>query len=208
MRTTQFLGLIGLLEILATASEFEITIHVDDYSGIEPAAMSQAEDVARSIFQRAGIGVQWTSCPKLKVGQTGGSNCRPEPAATHLFVRVLSERMCREMGFASGQFGMAVVARKGRFANDAYVCSERIANRVRESTSSLGPPLGALIAHEAGHLLLGGNSHSPDGIMRAWWTSGDIQQILEGRLSFTPEQSEKMRGDVRKRWNVKGGVLE
>ena len=40
--------------------------------------------------------------------------------------------------------------------------------------------LGHAMAHELGHLLLGMNSHSPTGLMRAHWTSEDLANATVG----------------------------
>jgi hypothetical protein len=45
------------------------------------------------------------------------------------------------------------------------------------------------MAHEVGHLLLGGHSHAPAGLMTADWNP------LETHLhTFTPEQAQVIRG--------------
>jgi hypothetical protein len=49
------------------------------------------------------------------------------------------------------------------------------------------------MAHEIGHLLLGPNSHSRNGIMRAQWNRDDLRVIARASLRFTPEQTERLR---------------
>jgi hypothetical protein len=56
--------------------------------------------------------------------------------------------------------------------------------------------LACVIAHEIGHLLLGPNSHSPTGIMMGIWSPGVLRGAGWGRLRFTPQQAELIRGDV------------
>src|SRR5215831_12944272 len=88
---------------------------------------------------------------------------------THLFIKILPERLCRKLAFSGKQFGMAEMRGNAGFDTDAGVCFDRVMNLVSEWTAPLPPVLGAIIAHEAGHLLLGENSHSSAGIMRARW---------------------------------------
>jgi hypothetical protein len=52
------------------------------------------------------------------------------------------------------------------------------------------------MAHEIGHLLLGSNSHSATGIMRAQWSRKDLQRASLEILRFTPAQAERIRADV------------
>ena len=56
--------------------------------------------------------------------------------------------------------------------------------------------LGSVMAHELGHLILGSNSHSPTGIMRARWEHGELRRLERGSLVFTDEQAERMRVKV------------
>jgi hypothetical protein len=47
-------------------------------------------------------------------------------------------------------------------------------------------------AHEIAHLLLGANSHSPNGLMRAHWNSQTIEELNHGLLGFNSAQSSVM----------------
>lgn len=62
---------------------------------------------------------------------------------------------------------------------------------------SLPDILGGVMAHELGHLLLGSNSHSRAGIMRAHWQGEELNLLSRGNLRFTSEQAEHMRGKLR-----------
>jgi hypothetical protein len=61
---------------------------------------------------------------------------------------------------------------------------------------SLSDILGNVMAHELGHLLLGSNSHSGAGIMRAHWQGEELHRLSRGNLRFTSEQSNHMRGKL------------
>jgi hypothetical protein len=58
---------------------------------------------------------------------------------------------------------------------------------------SLTDILGNVMAHELGHLLLGSNSHTATGIMRARWQAEELRRPG----SFNAEQAERMRGRLR-----------
>jgi len=53
--------------------------------------------------------------------------------------------------------------------------------------------LGSVMAHELGHLLLGLNSHSVTGLMRARWGNDELRCLDMGTLVFLPEQGKRMR---------------
>lgn len=68
--------------------------------------------------------------------------------------------------------------------------------------------LGCVIAHELGHLLLGPNSHSSQGIMQPRWGREQVRQLLTGTLLFTPEQARVLRAEARSRMRLRTGTLE
>jgi hypothetical protein len=63
------------------------------------------------------------------------------------------------------------------------------------------PPqiLGHALAHEIGHLLLGSNSHSPKGIMRADWGEGDLKKAMLELLRFSRDEAGRIRAAVSAR---------
>jgi len=61
---------------------------------------------------------------------------------------------------------------------------------------SLSDILGNVMAHELGHLMLGSNSHSAAGIMRAHWQGEELHRLSRGNLWFSSEQANQMRGKI------------
>jgi hypothetical protein len=51
--------------------------------------------------------------------------------------------------------------------------------------------LGAIVAHEIGHLL--GIRHAPAGLMRARLEAGDVIALRRGKLRFSPAEASRMR---------------
>ena len=89
---------------------------------------------------------------------------------------------------------------RGRVAYVFYNRVERIARtRLNMSRQVERDDLYNLImlahamAHEIGHLLLP-YGHSATGLMRAEWDAKDMRLALDGRLNFTSEQAELIRG--------------
>jgi len=71
---------------------------------------------------------------------------------------------------------------------------------------SLPQILGNVIAHELGHLLLGANSHTPQGLMRAHWSRDQLLATDLSQLRFSDQQCRQIRNSVATRsqrtWRV------
>ena len=72
-------------------------------------------------------------------------------------------------------------------------------NRLRQTAGKLNIAqlLGAVSAHELGHLLLGSHSHALIGIMEPTWGPESLRRISMGNLTFTPEQHRSMRSRLQ-----------
>ena len=81
-----------------------------------------------------------------------------------------------------------VFGRASRPIRRAYIFYDRILDHARLTGSNVARLLGAVIAHEVGHLLLPAFSHSPTGIMRAHW-GGRIVRVPD----FTVDQGMTIR---------------
>jgi hypothetical protein len=68
--------------------------------------------------------------------------------------------------------------------------------RLVGSDPPMGVLLGHVIAHEVGHILESASRHSVEGIMKAYWTHADFEQMAARALSFSPEDVESIRSGV------------
>jgi len=59
--------------------------------------------------------------------------------------------------------------------------------------------VGAAIAHEIGHLILGANAHAPQGLMTPQWGPLQFELISIGELSFTSRQAILLQDEVTRR---------
>jgi hypothetical protein len=78
----------------------------------------------------------------------------------------------------------------------AYIFYRDVQELAREWDASESEILGHALAHEIGHLLLGANSHSSEGIMRANWGKQELNTIARAHLFFTDEQSKRICAEV------------
>ena len=75
----------------------------------------------------------------------------------------------------------------------AYVFYDRVRTIAQKAHQVDGDPLGIVIAHEIGHLLLPYGSHSDTGLMRGLWSAEEIRRIDVRTLAFTPSQARDIR---------------
>jgi hypothetical protein len=112
--------------------------------------------------------------------------------------RLASSQIC--LGLSVGPGG-------NKRGDMAYVFYYRVEELARGRSLSAADSLGHAMAHEIGHLLLGTNSHSPTGLMRARWDRSDLLRAATGWLIFTDDESERLRAEVRSR-QQESGVLQ
>lgn len=204
LASLSFVALLGLVGIrglafpeAALAGENDpsptITVKIYNYSQASPGILIGAEREAGRIFSAAGLQAVWLECPvgPLPPGPLGP--CEKAPEASDIRLRILAAPV--QDKFQDTFFGFAV---HPVFASVYY---EYAARRAKTDNAEFEAPiiLGCAIAHELGHLLLGTNSHSGEGIMQPRWESNQFRRLTMGTLLFTTEQSKVMRVAARTR---------
>ena len=155
----------------------QVVVSVYNDAGVSSNVLAHAEENATRIFGRAGVWIAWKNC----------LDCGPVEWPTSLVVRIVpgSARPSHEI------FGMAFLSAEGTGCyTDVFY--EGAAKLQSAWNVSLSDTLGAVIAHEIGHLLLGSNSHTSAGIMRAHWEGQELNRMARGNLLFTEAQSDQM----------------
>jgi|SRR5215469_14174255 len=193
-RFTNWWGLSVLLvvEIATPRAIAQITVQVHNSARMSPSVLRQGEAEAARILADAGIDVVWVSCPS---NPTVVSDC---------------------LGFTANEFSLHIVS-DGRTLNDSVfgqaflgdggigkfcdVFFSRIDQAWQDSGTDPALLLGAVAAHELGHLLLGSNAHSQVGIMQPVWPPKNLRAIDMGTLLFTREQSALMKARLARRAN-------
>ena len=142
--------------------------------------LAQARATVARVYAKAGIDIVWNS---------------EWDQAPHLqLTMILTDRA---PGSAAGNKEVLAVAPLpetgcGRIA---YILWPRVEAFAHAGGGQAPKVLGRVMAHEIGHLLLGHNAHTRDGIMRAAWNTPDFTGIDNG-AAFSVEQSGQMRGRI------------
>ncbi len=173
-----------------------LDVLVFNYSKASHDVLSQAERETSRIFRQSRIHLVWTQCSVQPASESAPA-CVDEPVPGQIRLRILGQHL--NYAFPGSIFGFAQAP---VFASVYYESALRLAQRSTNSESDVSIILGCLIAHEVGHLLLGHNHHTVNGIMQGRWDIKQIQQLTMGALAFTPEDSKLMLANAQLRANA------
>jgi hypothetical protein len=104
-------------------------------------------------------------------------------------------------------FGEAFLGADGIGAY-ADVFFNRVEGAHREFGVDEAQLLGAVAAHELGHLLLGFHAHAWVGIMAPVWGSESFRNLRMGNLFFTREEGQQMKERSKNRESRVAGLDE
>ena len=174
-----------------------VTISMHNDAGVSAATLRGAELEASRVFRQSGIEVRWLNCPLPPQGpenaQSPESPRNPDECAAPDFPRHLQLRIAkRSLNLNEFAMGISYLSADGVgcYADLFY---QRVAEMHETSQVNMSSILGHGIAHEIGHLLLGTNSHSASGIMRARWEKAELASVTKGTLFFSTFESRQMR---------------
>lgn len=172
---------------VAQSDSSGITVMVIDSAKVPSAVLQKAEAEAERIFRNSGVEIRWVNC--LKKGEK--RDCHHTPGTNEFMLHIVPDGKTQ----SDMVFGEAFLGEDGtgKYA-DVFFSRVRAAAETPElNTSEL---LGAVTAHELGHLLLGSRSHSKTGVMEAVWKQDSLRRIWMGSLLFTREQAQAMQRRV------------
>jgi hypothetical protein len=167
----------------------DLTISVHDYANVSDASLASAIAQASQAFRRAGLATVWLTCgPRVQAVEPRACASVDE---THLMLKILPRAVNAQVKDRLDVLGTALLDDKGGgfFACVYYDHVRRLAEH-----RALGSEvLGAVLAHEIGHLLLGSNRHSVSGLMSAHWQANELRAISEGAMDFGTAESKSMQ---------------
>lgn len=168
----------------------QINIRVVDFAHVPEAIFSHAEIDAARILTKAGVDVRWLDC---RVADFRPDNvCNQDLGPLDFWIRIVP---AIPRGMKRDTFGYVTfdpLQRTGKYANVLY---ERGKDVAETSRADVFTSIGAAMAHEIGHLLLG-PSHTSKSIMSARWRHEELQQLGQGSLLFTREQALALRVEI------------
>lgn len=167
-----------------------ITVRVLNPAHVPLRTVAAAEKSASDIFRKAGVDLKWIDCD-------ASDACRGEPDATEFWLHLLNKPSAMLSGDVLG-FALLTHAphNEGGYAAVSWLATRQVADSMEVDA---GPVLGAAMAHELGHLLLGSHAHSHDGVMAAHLRTPQLAQAARGELRFSDAQVEAIRNEIRRR---------
>jgi len=180
-------AVVMLLAGSARTQEYQpahIKVLVHDSVKLSPSLIRRSETEAGRLFREAGIEIHWVNCSKP--GET--DNCHRVPRADEFVLHIVRDGRTQ----SDLVFGEAFLGEDGT-GKYSDVFFDRIQKTAGDPGLSIANLLGAVSAHELGHLLLGTRSHSLVGIMEPVWANESLRRIGMGTLLFTQEQSHLMK---------------
>ena len=167
-----------------------LVLRVFDRSGGLPADRQAVIQAADSILRQADISATWVDCSRDSA-LASQAPCTDPLRSGELAIRITAgppetaPREQRALGYSLVEPEVGGTL--------ATVFSDRVAWLASSSGVEHTALMGRAVAHEIGHLLIGTNEHSPSGLMRALWTSAELERDERTDWLFTTDDHARLR---------------
>ena len=169
--------------LAAAAAALTITVRVYDMYGLSADERAKALELAGKTLAEANVTANWIDCARDEHG-VAPPRCLATLEQGEIVLRIM-DRTTR----GDHILGTAIVQEGGpNVVASVYAASAEA--RSAKSGVPIATLLGRVTAHEIGHLLLGTNSHTLAGIMRAKW---NLKVSYAVDWQFTSADAAKIR---------------
>ena len=187
--------LAGSMPLTHATAPDAVALRVRAYAhrDVDEATVRPALKVAGHLLASAGLVVAWRVCDVAQ-------SCPVEDTPVPEVVVILSSRERPNGGENCGTAAHGARDTAGTVMV-SVPCAAGVAFRLTRRAGTRTHPVlamprhddlvGAIVAHEIGHLL--GIGHAPSGLMRADLEAGDVIAFRFGRLRFSPAEARRMR---------------
>ena len=182
----------GIVSSSQNGESSQVKISVFDRANVAPELLMAAEEEASRVFVRAGIAVTWMNCSKPLDQRGAETPTCGTIGAGYLVAEILPNANGKRFRSRLEVEGAALLIDK-EVGYYFYVFYDRIAWLAGERHLPKNSVLGDVLAHEAGHLLLGSNLHSVSGIMSGDWSGNGLRLVSQGGMGFDPAEARIMR---------------
>lgn len=174
-----------------TEEPAHVTISVFNHANIRPELLTRAEEDARRIFLQAGVDTIWLNCSRPSApGQSNAAPCGTVGPG-HLVAEILPHANDESRSHLE-VLGTATLTKRAE-GFYCYAFYDRIELLAGEHLLLKHKLLGAVLAHEIGHLLLRSSSHSLGGLMSGRWSGDELRRVSQSAMVFQPSESRIIR---------------
>jgi hypothetical protein len=165
-----------------------VRVVVDNAAGFPPVSLDAATSLVASIYQRAGVTLEWDA----GVQQMPRQDNPPHKTVT---LRIVPPSATFSQAPSADVVGF-MPGTSGHHGGIAYVLAGRVEEIARGYQVPRRAVLAAAMAHELGHLLLPDGSHTPKGLMRGWYNQTDFRHLMRGDLLLTAHEGASIRASL------------
>lgn len=186
--------------VTSAAEPRGVVIRVYDYFGMSSWDVERARTTSERILLTADVRPTWWTCGPIVPAAPAPCD---HPLTPNQFVVRILEAPARP----SFVLGYSVID-KGRLAGQvATVFGDRIRQTSLRLRIDSGVLLGRVIAHEAGHLLMGTTTHTYEGIMSAHWPDTVLQRGAPFDWMFHRTDAERVERNLGARSTLPPAVI-
>ena len=172
---------------IVSAQTSALQVQVYDYAGLNPAALHEFIARTQEILASSGISLEVDACAR------GAAPCESHSGSSRqVVIRVVADTGKKMKNIRWEKLGMSVADHDG--GTYATVFLKPAEEKASDANLPRTIVLAYAAAHEIGHLLLGDQAHTTQGLMKAHWDSTDFQAMAQNRFHFIPEQTRELTG--------------
>jgi hypothetical protein len=198
-----WMGMTGVGKVAkadGTDAKPRLAVCVRNYAKVPAGIMSRAEKVAQKIFEHASVETTWMEADVPTQNAEPNKATRPscQTSIPLVNVTITPREMAAAYGLPANVLGLAPGKHEEHNRTVVWVFDQVADELVRkQSIASKSYILGHAMAHEIGHILTA--QHTEAGIMRANWKEADFHAMMIGKLTFEPDQAERIQREVIRR---------
>jgi hypothetical protein len=175
----------------ASPTPIHVTARLYNVAQVPASVKTAALGVTAGALNAGGIHLRWRDCDVA-------DSCAMIPVRGELIIRLVRSGTHIVTGTdpivaRTNVLGEAFIDMRERTGVLASVFIDRVELVAALSEIDTALLLGRAIAHEVGHLLLGTNAHSVNGLMRAQWSPADIRRRVSSDWVLGVEDAAAIR---------------
>jgi hypothetical protein len=181
-----FVGLCDGEALVYGDQDRQVVVVVDDRARVPALALDRAQKQASRIYRQAGVTLVWRSAAH----PTDAADVGLESESGFAVRAIVHARFRGETGAPSTLMMGAAPETTLRCGGMVHLFFDQVSTYSSIMRLDTALVLGTVVAHEIGHLLLRGNGHAGEGLMRATWKPDDWDRAASGFLVFSPRERE------------------